>query len=144
MPGAPATSRLRAAQSLLVEIAGYAAASALALLVDALLLWVLVAGGVHYMLAASLSFTAGGFVAWWLSTRFVFRTHRVRNRRTEFLLFLALGGVGLTINALVIFTAVHSLHWSLPPAKASATGFTFMSNYLLRRLALFTASRATS
>ena len=86
-----------------------------------------------------LSFTAGAVVAYWLSITLAFRQHRMRNRRVEFLGFVAIGVVGLTINTSVIYTAVHflGLHYML--AKGAAAGFTFLFNFIVRRQLLFVA-----
>jgi putative flippase GtrA len=124
---------------LLREFSGYGAASAAALAVDMGLLWALVHVGMHYIAASTLSFTAGAVVAYWLSITLAFRQHRMRNRRVEFLGFVAIGVIGLTINTSVIYTAVQilGLHYML--AKGVAAGFTFMFNFIARRQLLFVA-----
>lgn len=134
-------NRRRTLAMLARELFGYALVSALALAFDSALLWAFVSNGIHYVFAASLSFTAGGFVAWWLSSQYVFHSHRVNRPGREFVLFLLLGCIGLSINALVIFACVQDFGWSLPAAKISASGMTFLSNFVLRRFALFTPPR---
>jgi putative flippase GtrA len=124
-------------KQLLREFSGYGAASAVSLSVDMALLWLLVHAGLHYIAASTLSFTAGAVVAYWLSITLAFRQHRIRNRRVEFLGFIAIGVVGLTINISVIYTAVQflGLHYML--AKVVACGFTFLFNFIVRRQLLF-------
>ena len=120
------------------EFMGYGAASAAALAVDMSVLYVLVyffAWG--YVAAAALSFLAGAIVAYALALKFAFKQHRLRNRRVEFVSFVAIGTVGLAINAAVISLAVRylGLHYLL--AKCVAAGCTFMCNFIARRQLLF-------
>ena len=124
---------------LLREFSGYGAASVAALAVDMALLWALVHVGIQYIAAAAVSFTAGGVVAYWLSITLAFRQHRMRDRRLEFLAFVAIGLAGLTINIAVIYAAVQflGLHYML--AKSAAAGFTFAFNFIVRRQLLFVA-----
>jgi putative flippase GtrA len=121
------------------DLFGYGAVSALALVVDTGLLLTLTRyGHLHYQIAASLSFTAGALVAWWLSSRFVFSHHQLAGRGTELLAFLGLGLVGLGVNALVLGLAVQWLKWPLLAGKSVAIAGTFLCNFALRRQLLFT------
>lgn len=123
---------------IVTEAVRYAAASAIALLADMAILTLLVqVFGIWYVAAATLSFTAGMFVAYALSVRFVFKLHRLRDRRVEFAGFALLGIVGLGVNAAVIYVAVRfaGLHYLV--AKCIAALFTFACNFLLRRQLLF-------
>ena len=63
----------------------------------------------------------------------------MRNRRVEFLGFVAIGVVGLTINISVIYTAVHFLGLHYMMAKVAAAGFSFLFNFIVRRQLLFVA-----
>ena len=123
---------------LIKEAIGYAMASVAALAVDMTILWVLVQSfSWGYLAAASVSFLAGATVAYGLSLKLAFRQHRLRNRRVEFISFVAIGTVGLAINAAVMSLAVHywGLHYLL--AKCVAAGFTFSCNFIARRQLLF-------
>jgi putative flippase GtrA len=120
------------------EAAGYAVASAVALAVDVGVLWGLVRfQSWGYLSAALVSFLAGASVAYALSVRLAFKHHRLRDRRAEFLSFVAIGGAGLAINSGVISIAVKifGLHYLL--AKCAAAGLTFACNFLARRHLLF-------
>jgi putative flippase GtrA len=120
------------------EAIGYGAASAVALVVDMSILWILVRFfACGYLAAASTSFLAGATVAYVLSVRLAFKQHRLRNRRAEFIGFVAIGTAGLAINAGVISLAVRylGLHYLL--AKCVAAGFTFLCNFIARRQILF-------
>jgi putative flippase GtrA len=121
------------------EFSGYGVASGAALSVDMALLWALVHVGIQYVAASAVSFTAGAGVAYWLSITLAFRQHRMRDQRVEFLVFVAIGVAGLTINTFVIYAAVQflGLHYML--AKCAAAGFTFAFNFIVRRRLLFVA-----
>jgi putative flippase GtrA len=125
-------------KNLLKELFGYTAASGCALLVDITILWALVHfGSIAYIPAATVSFLAGAIVAYELSVKLAFTRHRLRDRRAELISFVAIGAVGLVINAAVIFWAVNymALHYLF--AKCIAAGFTFTCNFALRRQFLF-------
>ena len=120
------------------EALGYAAASACALLADMAILWALVHfGSWGYLPAATTSFLAGSLVAYELSVKIAFKQHRLLDRRAEFASFVAVGAVGLSVNAVVIFVAVNywALHYMI--AKCIAAGFTFTCNFMVRRQLLF-------
>jgi putative flippase GtrA len=128
---------------LFIEAAKYAAASAVALAVDAGLLLILTRyAGWYYLLAATVSFLAGATVAYVLSVRFVFSTHRLHNRRLEFTSFVLLGLCGVAITLLVMFVTVGRLGMALMYAKALAACFSFVANFALRRQLLFRTAAA--
>jgi len=122
----------------LKELIGYGAASACALAVDMAVLWALV----HfwswgYLSAATTSFLIGAVVAYQLSTTIAFKQHRLASRKTEFASFVAIGGVGLLVNAAVIYVGVNLLGLHYLIAKCVAAGFTFTCNFIARRQLLF-------
>jgi putative flippase GtrA len=120
------------------EAVGYAAASGCALIVDLGALDVLVQlFKWWYLAAASVSFLAGMGVAYQLSVRLVFRHRKLEDRRKEFVSFLAIGMVGLTLNAAVIYVAVSVFAIYFLAAKCIAAGFTFVFNFFARRQLLF-------
>ncbi len=125
---------------LLLELFRYGMVSAIALIVDLGCL-LLLAQLLHYLLAATLSFILGGVVAYFLSVRFVFQHRKLDRVSTELSLFIALGLVGLIINAAIISLSVGHWSLSLPFAKMLAAGGTFTSNFILRKCLLFTAAR---
>jgi putative flippase GtrA len=120
------------------EAVGYAAASGCALIVDMTTLWILV----HflswgYMVAAVTSYFAGAVVAYELSIKLAFKHHRLEDRRGEFASFVAIGTLGVAVNAAVIFVMVKyaGLHFLI--AKGIAAGCTFFCNFVARRQILF-------
>jgi putative flippase GtrA len=127
-------------RQLFKELYGYGAASVAALSIDLFILWLLVRSfETNYVAAATVSFLSGAIVAYWLSIKIAFRHHRLRDRRLEFVCFVAIGTGGLVINACVISVAVQflGLHYLL--AKCVAAGFTFTFNFFARRQILFIA-----
>jgi len=120
------------------EIVRYGMISAVALAVDFALLAMLTRMlGIHYLVSATCSFLAGGVVAYFLSVRYVFRFHRVQTRSVEATVFVALGAVGLAVNAAVLALAIGRLGASLIVGKCAAACGTFGINYLLRKFVLF-------
>jgi putative flippase GtrA len=122
----------------LKELLGYGAASACEFLVDATILWALV----HflswgYLPGATTFFLFGSIVAYQLSTTIAFKRHRLTSRKTEFAGFVAIGGVGLLVNGTVIFIGANLLGLHYLVAKCVAAGFTFTTNFVLRRQILF-------
>jgi putative flippase GtrA len=120
------------------EAVGYLAASGCALVVDMTILFSLV----HffswgYLSAATTSFLAGAWVAYELSVRIAFRQHRLRDRRAELASFVAIGAIGLLVNAAVIYIGVRFLGLHYLIAKGLAAGFTFTCNFIARRQILF-------
>lgn len=126
---------------LLSELFRYGMVSGVALIIDFGCL-LLLAQLFHYLLAATLSFILGGVVAYFLSVRFVFQHRKLDQVATELSLFIALGLVGLIINAAIISMSVSYWSLSIPFAKILAANGTFTSNFILRKWLLFTAARA--
>jgi len=125
------------------ELATYVAASGMAFLVDLGLLALLVTRfGWSTLVAASASFVAGALVLYVLSISFVFDHRRYRDVRIEAPYFVAIGLVGLTINAAVIYLVLETLNAHFVVAKFAAAGCTFAVSYLLRRTLLFRPSPA--
>jgi putative flippase GtrA len=127
---------------LLQHAIGYGAASLLALAVDMSILWTLVVYcDFAYIWAASLSFIAGAGVAYFFSVQWVFKEHRLENRSAEFATFIALGTMGLAVNACVIDLAVKFLGLHIMIAKCVAAACTFLCNFVARRQLLFVRPR---
>ena len=127
---------------LLKEAAGYAVASACALLLDMSVLFSLVQyAHLGYELAACISFLSGAVVAYRISIEIAFKQHRLRDGRAEFASFVAIGAVGLAVNAAVMYAGVTGLGLPVMTAKCVAAGFTFTCNFFCRRQLLFVARR---
>ena len=79
-------------------------------------------------------------MAYVIAVRLAFTQHRLINQRAEFLSFLAIGTIGLAVNAAVISISVRYLGLDYIIAKCVAAGFTFTCNFLARRQILFVRS----
>lgn len=126
------------AAPLRAEFVRYFICSALALAVDFGLFVALVAAGTGYAAAAAIGFVAGLGVAYVLSVRFVFKERALRDARAEFVLFAAIGVVGLALTELLLWLLIGRWHWTPAPAKLITAGLVFCSNFGLRKALLFT------
>ncbi len=91
--------------------------------------------------AATLSFLGGACVTYFLSVRLAFDAHRLRSRTHEFVIFVALGTLGLGLNVFIIDIAVRYLGLHVMIAKGVAAACTFTCNFVTRRQLLFVSSR---
>ncbi len=124
------------------EAFGYGAASVCALSVDLGILWGLVRFfSWDYLAAATVSFLAGATVAYGLALKLAFTHHRLRDRRAEFLGFVAIGGAGLAVNSSVMSIAVRYFGLHYLRAKCVSASLTFMCNFLVRRSLLLAPQR---
>jgi putative flippase GtrA len=116
----------------------YALGSAAGFAVDVGLLAILVEfGGLHYLLAATISFLAGTSIVYWVSIRHAFTHRSVADARREFLIFAAIGLGGITVNLGVMAGLVEGLDVHYLVAKFAAAGLSFCVNFGLRRWILF-------
>lgn len=124
----------------LKEFLRYFAASALALAVD----FSLYVGGVqwlglHYLLSAAIGFLSGLTVVYVVSIRWVFAHRSVgRSWQKEFVLFAAVGILGMALNELVLYVGVDLLGADYRLSKIASAGIVFMFNFALRKSLLFT------
>jgi putative flippase GtrA len=124
------------------EVMVYGAGATAAFAVDAALLMALVEiFGMHYLVAATVSFVAGTMVVYLFSIRYAFAYRRLGQAQLEFVAFAALGVFGVTVNLMVMYAGVQALHLHYLLAKVLAAGITFFTNYGSRRLLLFTPDR---
>lgn len=128
--------------SIAIELFRYGFVSLAALLVDFSCLLFL-AKYIHYQAAAGISFILGGLVAYSLSVKFVFKQRTIDRVSTEAGLFLALGLIGLVVNASILNASIKHWSLSLPLAKGLAAGATFTCNFVLRKGLLFTRAQPT-
>jgi putative flippase GtrA len=116
----------------------YAAGAAAAFATDLGLLWALVEkAGLHYLLAATISFLAGTVVVYWVSIRHAFRFRRVTDRRAEFGYFATIGAMGILLNVCLMLVLVDGLSLHYLAAKVCAAAVTFVGNFGMRRWLLF-------
>lgn len=116
----------------------YALSSALALALDLTLYRACLSAGTSVAAAAAAGFGAGLVLVYALSTRWVFREHRLADARQEFICFAAIGLFGLALTEALLWLLVGWLQLAPMPAKLLTTGAVFLSNFTLRRQLLFT------
>ncbi|MDE2363303.1 MAG: GtrA family protein [Hyphomicrobiales bacterium] len=140
--GVDREQRKTALLGFVIDAIGYGLASAAALGVDYGLLVLLVGRfGMHYLVAASLSFSAGLVVAYTLSTTFVFKGRAKYSAGGELLGFVLTGLAGLALNQLLLYAFVDGVHIPVQFAKAPTACLVFTFNFLTRRTMLFSAER---
>jgi putative flippase GtrA len=100
--------------------------------------------GWHYLASATVSFLAGLSTVYLFSILWVFRERQIRRNSHEFLLFAAIGLVGLALTAVVlyIFTDIFGIDYRL--SKIAAAALVFMFNFGCRKFFLFRAPRHRS
>jgi len=120
--------------------ARYVAASAVALASDLALFMLFLNAGMHPIPAAATGYSAGLFVHWIISSRYVFGRGTicpfVSKRRRQKLLFVASAMVGLAITSAIVGLGSH-LGLDARLAKLCAIAVSFQTTYLLRRAVVF-------
>ena len=124
------------------EAIRYLIASAVALTLDFCVLWTAVhAAALPIWLAGGFGYLAGLALIYGLSVKWVFGHRQIRDRRSEFVIFALLGGVGLGLNSVALSIAT-AFGATLFAAKLASAAIGFSVNFALRKLVLFTGSRA--
>lgn len=95
------------------------------------------AAGLHYLVAASLSFVAGLVVAWTASAAFVFNGRRKLSRTRELIGFAVTGIAGLVLTQLLMMLLVDRVGVAPELAKIPVAGCVFVFNFVSRRALLF-------
>ena len=122
------------------EFSKYFVVGGLAFSVDFLLFISLVeVVGIHYLVANIFGFAAGLVVNYVLCIRWVFHVRTYVNVKLEFLVFALVGLFGLLLGEVVLFVLVESFYLAPAPAKLLMTAVVFMTNFLFRKLLLFSA-----
>lgn len=88
---------------------------------------------VYYLFAAAGGFTAGLIVNFALSSRYVFKNSKLSSRTIEFLLFGAVGLVGLGILSASMWVLVSLLGIQYLIAKCMATVVVYIWNFIGRK-----------
>ncbi len=121
-------------RGLLAQFARYFGAAGIGLLVDFGVLVGLTSGlGVHYLLGATAGFLSGLVVLYVLSERYVFNSPRIRNPVVRFLLFAAIGLVGLGLLNGIMWVLTDWLGLFYLWSKVGATVVVYLWNFFARR-----------
>ena len=113
-------------------------ASFIAYSVDfALLAFLTEVAGIHYQFSACISFYVGTNVTYILSVAWIFPHRSVKNKIIEYLIFFAVGTVGVGLNALLLwfFTEVTGIYYLL--SKIISGSSVFFWNFYARKHILF-------
>jgi len=115
-------------------------ADLIALGLDWGLLMLLVRSGVNYLIAATISFSAGMVFAYFSSIIFVYRGRRAYQVPAEVIGFFLIGLAGLLVNVFLLFVFVKLCGLSVGLGKVPTALAVFLFNFLVRRTLLFTSA----
>ena len=93
--------------------------------------------GVHSLVSGAVGFGVGLVVNYVLSTRWVFAHRTLANRRVEFLVFAAIGVVGLGLNEMLLFVGTENMGLDYRVSKLLAVVTGLGWNFTARRVLLF-------
>lgn len=93
--------------------------------------------GIHYLLAATLSFSLGVIVSYYLSIKWVFNNRKFSNKHAEFIIFLIICIAGLLLNLGIIAGMVQLLGIDYRIAKVVSTVVVFFWNFIARKKILY-------
>jgi len=118
----------------------YFLVSAVSLAVDFAVYWALFRlAGVPPLAANVVSVSIGLLANYALSVAFVFKERRLSSRWAEFTGFVVIGVAGLAVNEALLAAGISFLRLGPAMGKIAAAGGSFVFNFVVRRLALFTA-----
>jgi putative flippase GtrA len=145
LPGRPGVftrtfSPPRNEDSLIILILRSILSSGSATGVDFLLLIFLVeVVNIHYLIAASLSFVAGTTITYIFSTSWIFSKRSLKNKKTEYTLYIFIGVIGVGLNALLMWLFTEMFHFHYILSKAVSGSMVFFYNFFVRKRLLFAA-----
>lgn len=93
--------------------------------------------GVHYLLSATASFTAGLLVNYLISIRWVFGQSKLTSRTAEFVVYGIIGVAGLLLNNLLLYLFTDHLHLHYMLSKLIAAAIVLAWNFVGRKIILF-------
>jgi putative flippase GtrA len=122
-----------------VELSRYLVVSAAALAVDLALLF-LISGifGAHYLIANPIAFAMGALLAYVGSVHWAFKSRKMANSTMEFVIFVGIGIGGLAVNQAILWLGIDVAALSLILAKLGAAVTSFVFNFVVRKMVLFT------
>jgi putative flippase GtrA len=124
------------ARDVVREFTRFAAAGGVGTVVHYMILVALVrAGDVQPVVGSIAGFAAGSLVNYGLSHRFVFRS--TKPLRATVWKFYLVAAVGLVLNTVLMYIAVHFLALHYLVGQVVSTGVVLLSNYLLNSLWTF-------
>ncbi|MDR3137278.1 MAG: GtrA family protein [Tannerellaceae bacterium] len=91
----------------------------------------------YYILSASISFVAGLFVNYFISTKWVFNKGKVLNKKLEFIYFGLIGAVGLILNDVLIWVLTDFVSVNYLVSKIITAILIYLWNFFARKYFLF-------
>lgn len=123
-----------------LQLLKYSVVGGIAFFIDFGTLYFFVLIGINYLISAAIAFLAGLIVNYLLSTKWVFDSRRIANKKYEFIIFGIIGVIGLLLNEVVIYVATEILYMNLLFSKIAATVIVFIWNFAARKKILFDRS----
>jgi len=124
--------------SLLQQFSRYLVVGGVAFVVDFGLLYLLTElAGLYYLISAAIAFLFGLLTNYCLSRLWVFDRRTIKNVAVEFVIFTAIGIVGLGLNEVIIWYVREKIHFHYMFAKAISAGLVLIWNFGARRSVLF-------
>jgi len=100
--------------------------------------------GLHYLLAACVSYLLGMVCNYLISVNWVFDFRRVSNWQREFVIFFLIGIAGLILNGFIITLLVETFGAPYLAGKLVAAALILFFNFGARKVLLFTAAGKTA
>ncbi len=93
--------------------------------------------GIHYLVSAALAFVLGLTTNYLLSLAWVFSRRRMAKPMVEFLIFAAIGVIGLGMNEAILWllTGLAGVHYLV--SKLVSTAVVYLWNFFARKYVLF-------
>lgn len=116
------------------QVVGYSGVAAVGLVVDVGVLVALTSGlRLHHLVGATAGFLSGLVVTYLLSERYVFSSPKIAHAGGRFLVFAAIGLVGLGLLDGLMWLLTDRLGLFYLWSKAAATAVVYVWNFLARR-----------
>jgi putative flippase GtrA len=121
-----------------IQLFRYVIVGGISFIVDYSLLFVLTEHvGLHYIVSATISFIAGLIVNYTISTSWIFRNSKLSNTTVEFIIYGAIGVVGLFLNNILLYLFTDILHIHYMLSKLITAALVMGWNFVGRRIILF-------
>lgn len=121
-----------------IQLFRYVIVGGISFIVDYSLLFVLTEHvGLHYIVSATISFIAGLIVNYTISTNWIFRNSKLSNTIVEFIIYGAIGVVGLVLNNILLYLFTDILHIHYMISKLITAALVMGWNFVGRRIILF-------
>ncbi len=95
----------------------------------------------HYLLSATISFIAGLVVNYLISISWIFKNSKLSNTILEFLIYGAIGVVGLLLNNVLLYFFTDIIHIHYMISKLITAALVMIWNFFGRRIILFNNDR---